>query len=327
MFDLSTEHPLLTLTRLSATLALPRILREAARIGLGQFVLEEPRTLAEIADHFGFDERVLGLFMDVLVAADVFVEEDGKYHASEFTEEIDAIDQLFVGMENWHCWSALDESLRTGAPAFKQLHGTDFFSYLAEHPAKNENWIHWNSVTSEEGFEGVVHKLPLRGDESICDIGGGRGELLCLLLDEFPDCAAALMERPGVELDEDTPFDWLVGDMFAEVPRGHDVYILSRVACNWGDKEFLAVLRNIAQAMDGDSRLFIIDGVMPEKGDARRAGLVANSLNLFLMFGSRIRMQGEYDSLLQEAGLELRSIEELGTDTDIGWSLLVATTQ
>ncbi len=51
----------------------------------------------------------------------------------------------------------------------------------------------------------------------------------------------------------------------------------------------LTVLRNIAAAMQPTSRLVIIDGILPEKDDPERAIYVANSLSLFLMFGSRLR--------------------------------------
>lgn len=130
--------------------------------------------------------------------------------------------EQFVGMESWHCWSALDDSLGTGMPAFEQVYGTDFFSYLSQHPQKNDNWNRWNSVTAQEGFDGVVENLPLRNGESVCDIGGGQGELLHYILDEFPDCSATLLERPGVEIEEGAAFDWLAGDMFTGVPPGYD---------------------------------------------------------------------------------------------------------
>lgn len=318
------EHPLLTLTQLSAAIALPRILREVAHIRLGHFVAEQPRTRAEIAHHYGFDEGVLGLVLDVLVANGILLEEDDLYHPTRLSNELDMIDQLFVGMEGWHCWSRLDQSLLTGEPVFDQLYGIDFFSYLAAHPQKNANWKRWNSVTAQEWFAGMAPVLQFEGSESICDVGGGEGELLCHILDEYPDCRGTLLERPEVQPFDDAPFDWVSGDMFKSIPAGHDVYIVSRVFCNWNDDAMLIVLRNIAAAMKAESRLVIIDGILPEKGDPERAIYVANSLSLFLVFGSRLREYTEFEALLALADFKLAGVEQLQTELGITWHIIVA---
>jgi orsellinic acid C2-O-methyltransferase len=324
VFDLTRENPVLTLTQLSATIALPRILREVAQLQLGHLVAERPRSLADIASHYGFDERVLALVLDILVGNDILVEEDGLYHPTCLSDELDLIDQLFVGMEGWHCWSQLDHSLRTGEPAFKHVYGMDFFSYLASHPQKNANWKRWNSVTAQEWFQEVAQILPLDGSESICDVGGGEGELLCRLLEYYPDCRGTLLERPEVAPFQDAPFAWVAGDMFKAVPAGHDLYILSRVFCNWNDEHMLTVLRNIAAAMQPSSRLVIIDGVLPEKDDPERAIYVANSLNLFLMFGSRLRELTEFEALLARADFELTQVKQLDTELGIIWHIIIA---
>lgn len=324
MFDLECGNPLLTLTQLSATIALPRILREAAQIRLGHLVAERPRSLAEIAIHYRFDERVLALVLDVLVGNDILIEEDGLYYSTPLSDQLDMIDQLFVGIESWHCWSQLDHSLRTGEPAFEHVYGTDFFSYLASQPRKNANWKQWNSVTAQEWFDELAQVLPLDGSETICDLGGGEGELLNRLLEHYPDCRGTLLERPEVAPFEDAPFDWVAGDMFTAVPVGHDVYIVSRVFCNWNDDRMLRVLRNIAAAMQPNSRLLIIDGILPAKGDPERAVYVANSLNLFLMFGSRLRELNEFESLLAQAHFSLEGVKQLNTDLGITWHILIA---
>jgi O-methyltransferase domain len=324
VFDLTRENPVLTLTQLSATIALPRILREVAQLQLGHLVAERPRSLADIASHYGFDERVLALVLDILVGNGILVEEDDLYHPTPLSDQLDMIDQLFVGMEAWHCWSQLDHSLRTGEPAFKHVYGTDFFSYLASHPQKNANWKRWNSLTAQEWFQEVAEMLPLDGSESICDVGGGEGDLLCRLLKHYPRCRGTLLERPEVTPLEDTCFASVAGDMFEAIPAGHDLYLLSRVFCNWNDEHMLTVLRNIAAAMHPSSRLVIIDGVIPAKGDPERAIYVANSLSLFLMFGSRLRELAEFEALLAKADFKLSGVKQLDTELGITWHILIA---
>lgn len=324
MFVVKADNSLLTLTRLSATIALPRILREAAQLRLGHLLAERPRSLADIASHYGFDAGVLALMLDVLVGNDIVEEENGLYHATPLSDELDMIDQLFAGIEAWHCWSQLDHSLRTGRPAFEHVYGTDYFSYLANHPQKNANWKRWNSATAQEWFNGLAQVLPLQGTESICDLGGGEGEMLRRLLAQFPGCRGTLLERPDVIPAGGMPFECVAGDMFKAIPAGHDVYLLSRVFCNWDDARMQTLLRTLAAAMRARSRLVIIDGVLPAKGDPERAVYVANSLNLFLMFGSRLREQAEFAALLNDAGFRLHSATQLPTQLGITWHILVA---
>ena len=324
MFDFKFESPIVKLTKLSSMLALPRILREAAKLRLGSFIGESPRSLSEIALHYHFDEAVLALVLDVLVVNDILSYDGDLYHSTLLSDEMDTLDQLFVGIENWHSWSNLDKSLTSGRPAFEETYDTDFFSYLAAHPEKNTNWKRWNSVTAGQWFEDVAGRLPLNGDESICDIGGGEGELLCQILEAYPDCSATLLERPEVQGYSGAAFEWVPGDMFGEIPEGNDVYILSRVFCNWDDDSMTRVLGNINGAMSEHSKLVIVDGLMPERGDADRANYAANSLSLFLMFGSRIREKSEFSSLLAKSGFQLADSEPVPSETGINWNIIIA---
>jgi hypothetical protein len=86
----------------------------------------------------------------------------------------------------------------------------------------------------------------------------------------------------------------------------------------------LTVLRNIAAAMHPSSRLVIIDGVIPAKGDPERAIYVANSLSLFLMFGSRLRELAEFEALLAKADFKLSGVKQLDTELGITWHILIA---
>lgn len=324
MFDLNNQHPLIALAKLSTALALPRVLREAARLRLGGFISDGPRSLQEIAAHFALDQNVLNQFMDVLVSQEIFIEKQGLYHATELSAELDALDQSFLGIDSWHAWTRLDDSLRTGIPSFQLEYGTDFYTYLAANPQKNTNWKRWMTVTSTSWLSTVAKQIPIEDGQSVCDVGGGEGEFLAQILKEHPECQGSLLERPEVTSRSETKFEGIPGDMFKAVPRGHDVYLVSRVCCNLNDKELVHVLKNIVEAMEPHSRLIIMDGIMPVKGDINRSKYAGNSLGLFLLFGSRIREESEFDSLLKLAGLRIESIERLDTRADLGWSLMVA---
>ena len=72
------------------------------------------------------------------------------------------------------------------------------------------------------------------------------------------------------------------------------------------------------------SRLLVIDGVLPDRGDPDRAIYVANRLSLFLMFGSRLRDLGEFTTLLEQAKFTLTDRRAMPTDMDFCWNILFA---
>jgi hypothetical protein len=97
------------------------------------------------------------------------------------------------------------------------------------------------------------------------------------------------------------------GDFFVSVPAGGDVYVLSDILHDWGDSGALKILMNCRNAMRQDSRLLIVEYVMPEKDTPPH--VLGMDLMMLVMYGeARQRTKAEFEELFAAAGLEFSSV-------------------
>jgi SAM-dependent methyltransferase len=166
--------------------------------------------------------------------------------------------------------------------------------------------------------------LDLTGRRLAVDVGGGRGELLAILLRNRPDLRGVLYDLPqGVA--EARPFlesqgvaDRVriePGSMFDSVPPGGDVYLLSRVLHDWPDDRAALVLRNCRAAIADDGVLLIREGVVPP-GDAPSPSKQTDLVMLFMLGGAE-RTEAEWRALLERSGFAVDRIHRVPGPFDI----------
>jgi hypothetical protein len=88
------------------------------------------------------------------------------------------------------------------------------------------------------------------------------------------------------------------GSFFENVPSGGDVYLLS--------SECLTILTNCRRAMQPDSRLLIIEMVLPT-GNAPHLGKMLDIIMLAVP-GGQERTEPEYRALFDKAGFRLKRV-------------------
>jgi hypothetical protein len=96
------------------------------------------------------------------------------------------------------------------------------------------------------------------------------------------------------------------GSFFERIPGGGDVYLLSHIIHDWSEDQCLTILGNCRRAMNSDSRLLIIEMVLPE-GDIAHPGKMLDMMML-VGPGGQERTEQEYEALLAKAGLRLTRI-------------------
>lgn len=91
-------------------------------------------------------------------------------------------------------------------------------------------------------------------------------------------------------------------DMFDEQPvRGADVYFLRTIIHDWPDAESITILRRLVAAMKPDSRIVIMDMVLPAPGAGSslfEAALRQKDLAMTQTFNARERELSEWESLI-----------------------------
>lgn len=113
----------------------------------------------------------------------------------------------------------------------------------------------------------------------------------------------------------------LAADLLESVPAGADVYMMRYVLHGYDDKSAAQILANVRRAMDPESRLLLIEVVLPNqisRADPELEKLLMSDLNMLAVTGGGERSENEWKSLLEAAGLELvRLVPMAGQTTGI----------
>jgi hypothetical protein len=196
---------------------------------------------------------------------------------------------------------------------FAAVNGAPFFESMAMHSARGATF------DAAMAAGGRMHALTLAAaidwstTASICDVGGGTGELLATLLDLLPLTRGTLVDLPTV-VDRAVVHERLTpvaGDAFASVPAGLDTYLLVNVLHDWSDDDSVRILRTVADAC-GDARVLVVDSDHPAVPfDRLTTG--TDVMMAALTNGGRERDADAFAALGRAAGLRLVTSHRLAS--------------
>src|SRR5262245_36383028 len=151
--------------------------------------------------------------------------------------------------------------------------------------------------------------------KTIVDVGGATGNLLTTILGRYPKSRGILYDLPHVVRDASALIKARgltdrvtiqAGSFFESVPTGGDAYLLSHVIHDWPEEQCLTILGNCRRAMNSNSRLLIIEMVLPA-GDTPHPGKMLDMMML-VGPGGQERTEQEYGTLLAKAKLRLTRV-------------------
>ena len=283
-----------------------RTVAVVAELDVAGALANGPRPVAEAAAEVGADADTLHRFLRALASEGVFVEhEPGVFGNTPASEALradggwHAFAVLFGGV----FYRGLAELDASGDASFPRMLGTDFWSWLGENPVQRSLF----DTAMEQGSERRVERfeqVEWRGDETVVDVGGGNGSLLASLLDRRPGLRGIVVDLPETVRDETVLGDrieFVEGSFFERVPEG-DVYVLSTILHDWDDDHAARILRTIRAAARPDSRLLIIDAVVPP-GNGPGGGKWLDLLMLAVSQGKE-RDERQWRELLAAGGFE-----------------------
>jgi hypothetical protein len=216
--------------------------------------------------------------------------------------------------------AALDAGLQPHGDAFETANGAPFFEWMSAHPDRHA--VFDAAMAAGARMHGLLlaDAIDWSASRRVCDVGGGDGSLLRVLLGRHPHLQGVLLELPDVvaRAPAHPAIEPVPGDAFRAVPPGCDTYLFVNVLHDWNDDAAVALLQCAAEAMsaappDGPAtRVVIVDS---EAHDRPRDDLAirADVLMLALTPGGRERTAAEFATLAQRAGLRLRRTRRLLT--------------
>lgn len=297
----------------------------AAKLGIADLLANNPKHVAELAAASETDERSLYRVLRTLAMVGIFREAEPKVFTNTPVAETlrsDAPNSLremaiWVGEEaHWRVYGEMLYSVRTGKAAWKHVHDQDIFPYMFE-TNRELGDIFNRAMTSFSGttIPAIVEAYDFSGVGVLADIAGGYGHLLVSVLKEYPEIKGVLFDVPYVlegaaallakERINDR-VQLIRGNFFESVPVTAGAYMLKHIIHDWYDQENIMILKNIRASMPDESKILIIDTVIPE-GNEPHFGKIMD-MEMLVSPGGVERTENEFRELLAACRLRLNRV-------------------
>jgi hypothetical protein len=223
----------------------------------------------------------------------------------------------------WAAWGSLLDSLRSGQPSFTSVNKSPLFSYLAEHREAGAVFNRFMTTQSKLQNAAILESYDFSGIRTLVDVGGGHGATLAAILARYSEMRGTLFDLLQVVANTriiQTPefagrCDVIGGSALEAVPNGADIYVLKRVLMSFSDDDSLTILRNCHSAMRSDSRILVIDPMVPDGTKAHYNRLT--DLLMLVVPGGRCRPELEFRKLFDTAGLSMTRVIDTGSSNFI----------
>jgi hypothetical protein len=227
---------------------------------------------------------------------------------------------LSTDLGQFDTFGALLSSVQTGKPAFEEVHSCDGWEFYRRHPEKGAIFNDAMRSASAAISPAVAAAFDWKKFPVIADIAGGIGSQLVAILDAHPSVRGILFDQPQVvaQAIPHDRMDRIGGDFFKSIPAGADAYTMRWIIHDWADSESIAILKNIRASIQPDSRLILIEEIIPEGPDLTWAKWL--DLQMLVGPGGQERTVAEYRDLFAKSGFELEQI----VPTPAGSSLIIA---
>jgi hypothetical protein len=291
--------------------------------GVPDALKDGPLYYVDLAAQTGTDQRALHRVMRMLSSIGMFAEpEPGKYANTPASELLRAdvpgsmrdVAIMVASDSHWLPWGRLEDTLKSGNSGSQHAFGTDIFTWL-QIEDNREQWEIFNAAMSSFSIDvghAAAEAYDFKQFRHIIDIGGGHGLFLKALLESSPDAQGTLFDLPQVvEGAEANLLNGRIeragGSFFDGVPAGGDCYTLKHIIHDWGDEHCRTILGHIANAMQPDGKVLIIETIMPEAHGPHPAKFM--DVNMLAMTeGGCERTEREFKALLESARLRLVAI-------------------
>jgi len=299
-----------------------QILYTGVELGVFEYVSSQPKNASEIAKVLNLDYNLayrllralgsLGLLREG-VNRDFIITEQGEFLRKDNPKTLRGIALLEEGPEHYALWKHLPTMIKDGKQnAFPREYGQKLFEFTDSNPLYREVFNQAMNSYSSIQTAWVTDALDgynFSNVNTVCDVGGGQGHLLCSLLVKYPHIKGTVIELDSVIKNNDLLWaekmgvkdrcSYVGGNMFSKVPAA-DAYIMKMILHDWSDDECVKILSNIYNAASENGRILIAEHLVPGPEEPHFSKLF--DIHMMCVATGKERTVEEYADLLKKTG-------------------------
>jgi len=299
----------------------------AAKLNIADHLENGSKSIEELATLTDTHYDSLNRVLRCLVTHGIFqIDENDRYALNDDALELLSDNEntlkdyvILCGEELYQSAGELLFTVKTGKSSFEKIYKQSHWQYLECHSDKAQIFHNAMEKGSQKLHDEILKHYDFSSYKQIVDVGGGKGHLLCDILAKYPATDGIVFDLKHAEqlsneyvnsrnLEKRCQF--ISGNFFESIPENADLYLLKTILHDWSDEHALNILRNCKRAMKENSKLLIIEKVVNiTPNDTALLG----DINMLAMYSGKERTLTEFQSLLNQAGLQLNC--KINTDT------------
>ena len=292
------------------------ILIVAAKNDLYSHLTSSKYTVSKLAKKLKMDYASFKRICVALDALEIIALDGENITTTENTAFLNLINSPHI-CDGYAVVGVMDEALKSGKSAWEHIYGKDFYTYLSGDPEKRKQFNRWCDNTAKVWMLPIISNRLFTTSGKIVDVGGGHGYFLAELLkkNELANGVLFDQEIPVKEAQRIFPANlnkrikFIAGDFFQDIPVGGDLYIICRTLLNWSEEEAILILKNIYKSMRRNSRLIVVDYLIPTKAHPNYTNAVLSDVFLLPTFGGCVYTEEKWRELITQAGFKVEQFE------------------
>jgi len=299
------------------------IIYTACELNLFDLIKDRKMSLEEIAGTLNVRQDYIARIVRPLVQYKLISFQDGKYTStimgSFFSDDTKGSVKdyaLFCGRESIHVWMKMYESIIRNRPPMEILGEDGLFDDMENDSERFSTFNKMMSSVSEQlNLQPLFKKLESESAElKIVDVGGGTGTIIKKFLNYYPRSTGTILDLKQAQeaaiksLSDDKLSDRCVfteADFFKPLLVSGDIFVLSRVLHDWDNEKSELILKNVASAMNNESKLVIIDEIIFSPDNPMSLKGFICDIQMWVFCDGKERSREEFTELLSKSGLRL----------------------
>jgi len=305
----SASHSGHDLIQIAHEFILAKTVMSSAELRLDTILRDKAISLDDISSSTGIPSNVLKLFLQVLTRHGIVDEvKPESYQSTSLTAFFDRILSPHI-LDGYKVFNGAQHTLRTNTGAWEHVFGKSFYDYLNQDSAKLQMFKQWCVQSAIDWLPPILSLCNFPLAKTLVDVGGGGGHFLASVLQKNPHMDGVLFDQPSIiaGADKSEIFKslrnrtrFVGGDFFKAIPQGGDIYTICRTLLNWSDEKSIEIINRCHDAMSPNSKLWIIDFMVPNADHPKYPRAVINDISLFVIFNSAIRTEQEWRTLISK---------------------------